>query len=82
MATQAEDRAQLRPWPIAWPLHLRAEVMAMTKSGRIVVRLESEMRAKPRERSAANGLDEAACVRMLIYRDINGHRCSGAELPR
>lgn len=43
-----------------------------TKNDRIVVRLESEMRARLHERASALGLDDAAYVRMLIYADANG----------
>jgi hypothetical protein len=38
-----------------------------TKADRIVVRLESEMRAKLHERASTLGLDDAAHVRMSIY---------------
>lgn len=43
----------------------------MAKSDRIVTRLESEMRAKLHAKASAIGLDDAAYVRMLIYRDLN-----------
>ncbi len=43
-----------------------------TKNDRLVIRLESEMRASLRERAGRLGLDEAAYVRMLIYADVNG----------
>jgi hypothetical protein len=51
-----------------------------TKADRIVVRLESEMRAKLREKASALGLDDAAYVRMLIYRDANELPGAGLKL--
>lgn len=44
----------------------------MAKSDRIVTRLEHEARERLHAKASALGLDDAAYVRMLIYRDLNG----------
>ncbi len=43
-----------------------------SKNDRLVVRLESEIRAFLREKASRLGLDEATYVRTLIYGDVNG----------
>lgn len=43
----------------------------MAKADRIVTRLESEVRARLHAKASALGLDDAAYVRTLIYRDLN-----------
>ena len=43
-----------------------------------MVRLEAEMRAKVHAKASALGLDDAAYVRMLIYRDENGLQATPA----
>jgi hypothetical protein len=43
----------------------------MSKSDRIVTRLEPDARARLHAKASALGLDDATYVRMLIYRDLN-----------